>query len=101
MRMRRLPRRFAGLGNGNGSSFSPAPTPDSVSAAAGTSLSPITLVSPVPSITAAGPTQVSSAAVPAAPTGFCAVENWVNQNPGLAALAGVGLFFLIKGGGAK
>jgi len=100
MQMRRLPSVFAGFGD-TAAAATPAPTPDSVSAAAGTSVAPITLVSPMPSITAPGPTQVSSAAIPAAPAGWCAVETWVNNNPGLAAASAILLFFTVKGGRAK
>lgn len=98
MQMRRLPAGFVGFGD---AAPTPAPTPDAVSAAANTALAPITLISPMPSITAPGATQVSSTAVPSAPAGWCAIESWVNSYPGLAALAGVGLFFIVKGGRAR
>ena len=62
-------------------------------------LSPISLVSPMPSIVTGG-NSVSSASVPTAPLPSfqCTVANWVNNNPALAALVGVGVFFAFAGG---
>lgn len=77
---------------------SPAPTPNA--AAAGMPLSPISLVSPLPSIVQ-GPQTVASDQVPAVPMSFsCQVGQWVSNNPMLATGAAVLLYLALshKGG---
>ena len=85
---------MSGLGNG---SPSPAPTPNAATAP-GQSLAPISLVSPMPSITSTPVTSVASDQMPPTPGGWCAIENWVNQNPGLAAVSALLVFFAVRGG---
>lgn len=79
--------------------LSPAPTPDSA-ASTGQALAPITLVSPLPSITAPGPNTVSSSNIPApaSPSFECSLANWVNSNPLMSSLLALGVYFLIAGG---
>jgi hypothetical protein len=67
------------------------PTP-AIAAATGTPLAPVSLVSPMPSITAI-PNPVTSQ-----PSGFCSINSWVASNPMLAAAGVFGLFLLLKGG---
>jgi len=88
------PPSFSGLGNGTPEA---APTPGAA-ASTGLSISPITLKQPLPSITTPPTSSVSSMQMPPVSVTWCAVENWVNNNPGLAALSAVAVFFLLKGG---
>ncbi len=96
------PPSFSGAGIGNGAPTvgtpAAAPTP-SAAAMMGQSLSPITLKQPLPSITTPPADMVSSMQMPPQPSvTWCAVENWVNKNPALAALSAVAVFFIVKGG---
>lgn len=68
-----------------------APPPNVKTAiATGQGIGPISLVSPLPSITAVPN--------PANPQSSCSFNSWVSQNPGLAALGAFGVFLLLKGG---
>lgn len=69
----------------------PASSP-AVASATGQSLGPVTLVAPMPSITAP-PNAVGATAPPACNS----MDSWVNGNPLLAALGIVGVFFLLGG----
>jgi hypothetical protein len=93
----------SGARNNVGAAFSSAssamwaaapPATPAVAAATGQPLAPITLVAPLPSITA-----IPNPNTPApAPSGMCAVNTWVSSNPMLAAGAALGLFLLLSGG---
>ncbi len=77
----------------------PAPTPAAASIT-GQSLSPITLVSPMPTITAppAGSVVSNNIPAPVLPSFECGIANWVNSNPLLAALSAVAVYFFVAKG---
>ena len=69
----------------------PAASPASAQAT-GQAMGPVTLVAPMPSITP------SPNAVAATPAPVCnSVDSWVSQNPMIAALGVLGVFFLMGG----
>ena len=70
---------------------SPPATP-AIAAATGQPMAPVTLVSPLPSITAV-PNAVATNGGP-----LCSLNSWVAANPMLAAAGAFGLFLLLKGG---
>lgn len=76
-----------------------APTPNA--AGAGQALSPISLVSPLPSIVQP-PQTVSADQVPTPPMSIsCQIGQWVNNNPMWATLAAVGVYYFLSQKGAK
>ena len=79
----------------------PASSPDTAAAAA-LPLGPISLVSPMPSITQPSQDQVSTTSVPPAQTPpTCSISTWVSNNPALAALAAVGVYLFMSQGGRR
>jgi hypothetical protein len=74
----------------------PPSTPDAA-ISSGQGIGPITLVSPMPSITAIP----NPAQTPSAPSGWCSWDAWVAANPWWAGLVAVGTFMLISSGGGK
>ena len=74
----------------------PASTPDQA-LATGSPIGPISLVTPMPSITAI-PNPAHS---PPAPASWCGWDSWVAANPWWAGLIAVGTFMLISSGGGK
>ena len=77
----------------------PAPTP-AAAAVSGQALSPISLVSPMPSITPPSPVSIASNTIPTPtqPSFTCSLSQWVSANPILATLIGIGAFFAFSGG---
>jgi len=79
-------RRALGLGS--------AASPSAINTADDTgSLSPITLTSPMPSITPPSPSQLSSSQINPSP--LCQFNQWVADNAALAGLGLVGLYLLL------
>lgn len=74
----------------------PAATPGQ-SIATGQPAGPITFMNPWPSIISPPP-QAGQQQVSQAPSALCEFGAWVNQNPALALLGTVGVYFLFKGG---
>jgi hypothetical protein len=70
----------------------PAATPDQA-ITSGLRTGPITFVSPLPSMIKPAAGQQT----PVVPSFWCGVNNWVNANPGLAALGVVGVYVFLKG----
>ena len=54
-------------------------------------IGPVSLVSPLPSITPPRPDQVTGADP-------CPISNWIANNPAVAALSAIGIFLLFAGG---
>ena len=72
---------------------SPAPTLN-IAARTGRPAGPVTFQNPWPSIISPPPQPQGAAA----PSALCQFGAWINQNPGLAILGTVGIYFLCKGG---